>query len=398
MLKRRPGLEYLGYVSIGLANAMKGPIALVLCGLTFGLASALSSSARRQLFALHWVRGACIAVALGLPWPLYMLWKFGREFVDGYILNENIRLFATPMYGGQPRWTFYLSIVLLGMLPWTGVFLARGAELVGRRASNDRPDLPDVLLWCWIAAIVGFFSLSRFKLDHYVFPTSPALCIVCARAWHDAREGRSYSGVMRWGIRLIGPVLVLAGVALAYASLVLLELDRAFLVVPFALMLTGAVAARYGWASRPLPRVPLAGIVAMAIVYTGALGWVIPKLEEGKVIPDVARWVSAHATAGDRVATFRLNRWNTAYRFYVKRPVTALESDQDARDFFSRSAPFYCVMTGPMYEGLRAAGVPLTIAYEREGRWVTSGRALWRRNGDTTRFIVAVSAASPGIP
>jgi alkanesulfonate monooxygenase SsuD/methylene tetrahydromethanopterin reductase-like flavin-dependent oxidoreductase (luciferase family) len=92
-----------------------------------------------------------------------------------------------------------------------------------------------------------------------------------------------------------------------------------------------------------------------------------------------------------------LNRWNTAFRFYVNRQVTVVESDEDARRFFADRSPYYFVMTGPLYEALLSAGVPLRIAYEREGRWVTSGRALWRRNGDRTRFVVAVPATAAGI-
>ncbi len=397
LLKKRRGLEYAGYVLIGLANATKGPIALVLCGVTFGLASLVSSDARRQLLGLRWVQGAVIAMLPGLPWPLYMLARFGREFVEGYILNENLRLFATPMYAGQPGWYFYLSIVAVGMLPWTPMVLARVAELAQAVRRHEPLPLVDVLLWSWVLAIIGFFSLSHFKLDHYVFPTSPALCIICARAWRDARETGSMSAAMRWGIRLIGPSLLIAGTLIAYASLVLLDLDRGFLVVPAALIVAGSVATWSTWSGRSLPAIPVAPIVAMGIVYAGAVGWVIPRLEEGKVVPDVARWVAAQAAPADRIATFRLNRWNTAYRFYVKRQVTVVESDEEARQFFSNPKPYFIVMTGPLYDALRAAGVPMKIAYEREGRWVTSGRALWRRSGDRTRFIVAVPE-TPGQP
>ena len=89
------------------------------------------------------------------------------------------------------------------------------------------------------------------------------------------------------------------------------------------------------------------------------------------------------------------DRWNTAYRFYVERPVTVVESDEEARQFFSAPAPYFIVMTGQLYDALRAAGVPLRIAYEREGRWVTSGKALWRSRTELTRFIVAAPAAGP---
>lgn len=386
MQQRRMRLQYLGYVLIGLANATKGPVALALCGLAFMLAASVSVAARRQLLALRWVQGACIAVACGLPWPAYMLWRFGREFVEGYILNENIRLFATPMYAGQPGWSFYLVIVLLGMLPWSGLIVARGIDLLTTRRPDAAVDVVDVLLWSWVAAIVGFFSVSHFKLDHYVFPASPALCIIAARTF-QAQSVRSR--VSTWGVRLIGPTLIVAGVAVTYAALVFLDLDRGFLIVPLTLVVSGGLASSYGWGARPLPAIPLAPIVAMAMVLAGAVGWVMPKLEEGKVVPDVARWVATHATSTDRVGTFRLNRWNTAYRFYVERHVVEIESDEEARRFFADPSPYYVVMTGTLFDALRAAGVPMRVVYERDGRWVTSGRALWRRNTERTRFVVA---------
>lgn len=393
MLRERPRLEWVGYVLIGLATALKGPVAIVLCGVAFVLCAIVSAALRRHLLALRWVRGLLIAVAFGLPWPLYMLWRFDRAFVDGYILNENLRLYATPMYEGQPGWWFYLGILAVGMLPWTPVVVARAVDQWSRRgaAPSAAPDLFDRLLWCWVAAIVGFFSLSSFKLDHYVFPTAPALSIIAARAWVEWREApAAVHGALGWAMRLVGPALALTGVAIGYAALVFLDLPLTFLLVPLLILAAGIVATvqyRPGQA----PRMPVAALVALGVLYAGAVVWVLPKLEEGKVVPDVARWVAAHAGPEDRVAAFRLNRWNTAYRFYVQRPVTRIESDEDARQFFSDARPFYVVMTGELYDLLRSAGVPMRIAYERDGRWVTSGRALWREDTRLTRFVVATS-------
>ena len=46
------------------------------------------------------------------------------------------------------------------------------------------------------------------------------------------------------------------------------------------------------------------------------------------------------------------------------------------------------VMSSQYYDELTAQGIPLQIEYEREGMWVTSGRALWRRRETPTRFLV----------
>jgi 4-amino-4-deoxy-L-arabinose transferase-like glycosyltransferase len=52
---------------------------------------------------------------------------------------------------------------------------------------GERLDGVETMLWGWTLAVVGFFTLSTFKLDHYVFPAAPALCLLCARAWSDVR-------------------------------------------------------------------------------------------------------------------------------------------------------------------------------------------------------------------
>jgi hypothetical protein len=37
----------------------------------------------------------------------------------------------------------------------------------------------------------------------------------------------------------------------------------------------------------------------------------------------------------------------------------------------------------------------LQVEYEREGMWVTSGRALWRRREPPTRFVVVSRKMAP---
>jgi hypothetical protein len=107
----------------------------------------------------------------------------------------------------------------------------------------------------------------------------------------------------------------------------------------------------------------------------------------------VAAWVAARAGPGDQIATFRLNRWNPAYRYYIDRHTSMLETDAELRELLASASPFYCVMMKPAYDELVRSGITLDIVYRREGLRVTSGRALWRRNPDRTEFLVT---ARPG--
>jgi hypothetical protein len=164
------------------------------------------------------------------------------------------------------------------------------------------------------------------------------------------------------------------------------------MVVPAALTLAGGVATvRFNFRGAAPPRVPWLVSSSMLVTYAGLVLWVIPALEAHKVIDDVAAWVAAHAGSGERVASYRLNRWNPSFRFYVKRHTTLLEDPQEAAAFFASPEPYYCVMRREAYDEFLAQGVTFTPVLEREGMWATSGRALWRGQIPTARFVVVTA-------
>ena len=389
-LKDRPHLQWPGYVLIGLSILTKGPLALALCGLTFILAIAASADLRRRLLALHFVSGLLIVVAMSAPWFIYMWLRFRDAFVAGYVMNENVSLFASNRFNTRFDPLFYFRVLAAGLLPWTALVVGRLWDDV--RAFRARSlDSTEVLLWCWTIAILGFFTASRFKLDHYVFPAAPALCLVTARAWVDLRTRASTAGHAgaRIGAQTIGPLLVIAGTGGGYFMIARLDLPNAAIIAPVVMLLAGIiVTARVTFGHRPLPDVPWVTLTALAATYAAVITWVLPALEQRKVIPDVGRWVAGRAEPGARIATYRLNRWSNAFRFYVDRHVSHLDTPDEARAFIEMPGSAYAVMTSQYYDELAAQGVPLQIEYEREGMWVTSGRALWRRREPPTRFLV----------
>jgi 4-amino-4-deoxy-L-arabinose transferase-like glycosyltransferase len=389
-LRDRPALQYPGYLLIGGAVMTKGPLAFALCGLTMGLAIALSADVRRRLLGLRWIAGVGIAATISAPWFIYMYLRFRGDFVNGYWLDENIRLFATERFGEQPPFWFYFKILATGMLPWTGIVIGRFVDDVARWR-RDRLHHVDLLLWAWTIAVVGFFTFSRFKLDHYVFPAAPALCLLIARAWGDLRafpDSPENRGA-RIGLRLLGPLLILLGAVAVYFLLSQLDLPAATLIVPAVVTAAGLLITVRG--NVRLPRVPWIALTAVTTIYAGVLLSVIPALEKQKVIPDIARWVASRAGPATRIASYQLNRWNTSFRFYVDRHVTMLDSDDRLTEFFSSPEPFYLVMRQPEYEDFLARGMLLKEVYAREGMWATSGRALWRKGVPATRFVVVTS-------
>ncbi len=394
-LRNRPRLQWLGYVAIALGVQTKGPIALVLCGLTMLLLMACSAELRRRLLSLHWAFGLVIVAAVSAPWFIYMYWRFADAFVNGYLLDENVRLFAGSRFANQPGFTFYVRILAAALLPWTGLLIGRLVDDVRQLMRGGRLDGVETMLWGWTFTVVGFFTLSTFKLDHYVFPAAPALCLLCARAWAEVRadQGTARHRGARVGVYLIGPILVAVGLGCGYFLIAQLELPRGAMMVPAALTLAGAAMAVLVNVRRAtLPKVPWLAMIAMLATYIGLIGYALPGLERRKVVPDMAQWVATRAQPTDRIASYRLNRWNPAYRFYVGRHVAFLDGAAEADAFFTDPRPFYCVMQRSAYDELVTRGIRLQILYEREGMWATSGRALWRTSAPLARFVV-VSAA-----
>jgi 4-amino-4-deoxy-L-arabinose transferase-like glycosyltransferase len=392
-LRDRPRLQWPGYAFIAVAVMVKGPLALVLCGLAFGLAVLASADLRRRLLGLRWLTGLALVVVMASPWFVYMYWRFGDAFIQGYVLDENVRLYAARRFANQPNFWFYFRILAAGLLPWTGLLIGRLYDDVRAVIRGERLDGVETLLWVWTGVIVAFFTFSTFKLDHYVFPAAPALCLLCARAWLDVRRERlspRHTG-SRAGLQLIGPVLVAIGLGCGYFLVARLELSRYAMAVPVALTLAGiALTVLANLRGGLPPRVPWIVMVALFVTYVGLVAFVMPALDRRKVVHDVAQWIAAaqqRGAAPARIATYHYP--NSAFRFYVEQHVTFLDEPNQARAFFDAPSPFYCLMRKAAFDEFVAQGVPLEAVYEREGMATTSGRVLWRNRLPETRFVLA---------
>ena len=213
----------------------------------------------------------------------------------------------------------------------------------------------------------------------------------CSRAWADVRTRAAapQNAATRFGAHTIGPILVIAGTGGGYFMIARLDLPNAAMLAPLVMLIAGiVVTARVSFGHKRLPDLPWVTLTAMVATYAAVTTWVLPALEQRKVVPDVGRWLTAHAEPGAHIATYRLNRWSNAFRFYVDRHVTHIDAVDEAREFLEAPGIVYAVMTSQYYDELVAQGLRLHIDYEREGMWVTSGRALWRRRETPTRFVV----------
>jgi 4-amino-4-deoxy-L-arabinose transferase-like glycosyltransferase len=390
-VRGRPRLQWAGYIALGLAVLTKGPLALVLTGLAFLLTLAITPSLRRPLLALQWGRGLIIAVAIAAPWFIYMWVRFGDAFIAGYALRENIWLYARPLYGNQPSYFFYARTMAVALLPWTALVIGRLVDVFFR---GERMDEGERALWAWTLAILAFFSVSRFKLDHYIFPAAPALCLLAARAWVQAQQEPRLTGV-QVGRRAVGLIFMTAGTALV---LVLQRVPVMFsgwiLALPVALIGGGLLTiVEMILTRRRGPRVPISPFATLVVAYAVLVVVALPAFEEAKPVGRLARLVAMRAGERDQIAAFRLNRWNGSWRYYVERQTRMIERHEDLQAFFAQPGTHYCAMPRAEFEVLRRAGLPVRIVYEQEGLFTTTGRNLRAgRNARRERFVVVTDA------
>lgn len=395
-LEGRRAPEWIAYILLAAAVLTKGPVALVLFGLTF-LGCLLFERTRTPMLRLRWVAGLALVIVVSAPWFLWMWHVFGDRFVDDYLLTANVRLFAQPLYRTRFDPFFYGPVFLLALLPWSPIVLGALADLLRKRLQGVTP--PELLLWIWIVVVVGFFSFSRFKLDTYIYPAAPAAGLLVSLAWQRAREsceGPSPTGV-RVGIAVIPLVLCALGVSLAiYLLSVDLPISAAAIVLPLALVGGGfAFTAQIARAGLQPPRLAVPLLAALLCVYGTVVSVGFPLLDEVTPSRELGRTLVATAAPDDRLAIYQLSKWQASLRYYADRPVIPLETPEEVAQFFTASGRGYCVMRRADLRRLRNKGLSLRPLYGRPAVTRSVGGRGLRRQRWAEVVVVAYDAAEP---
>jgi 4-amino-4-deoxy-L-arabinose transferase-like glycosyltransferase len=398
-LERRPRLQDLGFVLTAAAVLTKGPVAVVLLGLAAG-ACLLHPATRAAARQLRWLRGALIVVVIAAPWFLWMWYRFGQTFVDLYILTNNLSLFGQPLYRRHRYPFFYGRVLLTAFLPWSLLLIGRAVDLVRQRTRPRDITAGEFLLWSWFLAVVIFFSLSWFKLDTYIFPAAPAMCLLASHGWERARErGQGdawHAGLgVRVGFGAVAVTFIAAGVMIGLFLFRLgLPVPRTAVLLPIMLIVGGTAFMfrlwRGGW--RP-PSLGPALIASLICAYGTVVALGFPILQRTRPTMDIARWVVSATAPGEPLAVYRLGRWQASLRFYAGRPVTVLNDADDLQRFFDQHHAAQVVVTQRDFDLLQIAGLPLQIVYKRQAVVGTEGQGFRRQRWGGV--LVVTRAAAP---
>jgi 4-amino-4-deoxy-L-arabinose transferase-like glycosyltransferase len=153
----------------------KGLVALVIPFCTLAIHTLVTGD-RRPWSRLALGRGLAVFLLLAAPWFLIVSAR-NPEFARFFFIHEHFERFLTTEHRRTGAWWYFLPLLALGLLPWTGVFL------FGLRQNWRSESATQAFAWkrfclIWCAFILVFFSVSGSKLPSYILPIFPAAALV----------------------------------------------------------------------------------------------------------------------------------------------------------------------------------------------------------------------------
>jgi 4-amino-4-deoxy-L-arabinose transferase-like glycosyltransferase len=206
---------------LALAVLTKGPVAVVLLGLTLLLFGWLQADLGSLAARLRPGAGLAVTALLALPWYGLALARDGAPFWNSFFGYHNLQRFTSVVNRHLQPWWYFLPVLLVAALPLTPLLLVGLARGIGRLRlaplpARARPAAESLgrLAACWLVAVLLFFTAAATKLPSYWLPATPASGVLIALAARGARGDRA------------------AGIAHSLTVLLTALLGAAFLAAP----------------------------------------------------------------------------------------------------------------------------------------------------------------------
>ena len=223
---------YLFYAVLAVSVLTKGPVTVLLAGLTI-LLFCWREGNWRILWELKPVSGLFIGLLITMPCFIYTSIQTQGEFAKDFFLYQNIERFfnvqGTYAEGKRKALYFYVPYFFIGALPWSALipfmfwsfrsqlaesgkmlFGGRVRELFSyfrRQWLSLRPETCFLILW--ILVVFVFFSLAAFKRKDYILPLFPPMAMLLAR-YLETLKGTSGKLIYKYWHGLIACLALLA--------------------------------------------------------------------------------------------------------------------------------------------------------------------------------------------
>ena len=379
--ERRRLFLILMYVSVGLGALTKGPVAIALPALAFGLYLAATRDVRRILNMMLPL-GIVIVAAIVVPWYYALYREHGWTYISSFLINENVERFTQGVGVRQPRpiW-FYLPVVFSDSFPWS-MLLPLAAVMAWRRRLVHRSvgeggTRAETLLWCWIGAIVVFFSFSAGKQDLYIFPIVPAVAALGGIAIQRGLAQPQWRGWLTRTIAVTGFLLAVAGGAVVWlfdTAGRVYALDGALAVG--AVALAGGLVTLFLGLSNRTAASAMTLLAAVITVNWTAVVRVLPEFERYKPVPGFSETLRQRLKAGDVVAHYQVALPSMV--FYLQRHVDQYFDEAPFIEAMKSGKRIYAVLSQDDFASL-ASRLPRTCVLDHRPTFEVKLRQVLKR-------------------
>ena len=200
------GLPLLFYSALAVGALTKGaPAVLLPLGIIIILGVLNIAAAKifyRSFIANRYaVIGIALWFAIVAPWHVLAA-RANPGFAQYYFLDNQLRRFATGKSliedDVSATTTMFLLLALVWYLPWSLLLPASlKAALAKEEATHAGSAALRRLPLLWAFVVLGFFSLSSSKLEHYSLPALPALALIVG-GWWTERLARPSTRSFQW--------------------------------------------------------------------------------------------------------------------------------------------------------------------------------------------------------
>lgn len=174
---------YLVYAASALAVLTKGLTGIIFPFLIIGifLLTACSRSIVKSFFDL---KGVAVFSFIVLPWHIYTAMT-NKGFLWFYFVHEQFLRFFNLRQITDPHITtaLFLGVLILLLFPWSIFLPASFFSFFKEWRKGETPSISFWFLILWAGVVIGFFCISKYKLEYYSLPAWLPLLLVVARYW-----------------------------------------------------------------------------------------------------------------------------------------------------------------------------------------------------------------------
>jgi 4-amino-4-deoxy-L-arabinose transferase-like glycosyltransferase len=334
-----------------------------------------------------------------MPWYAMLYQQHGWTYIKSFLVTENVERFTSGVGVLQRRgpW-FYLPVVFSDSFPWS-ILLPLAAVVAWReraRGGVGEGGRLQTLLWCWILAVVGSFSLSAAKQDLYIFPIVPAVAALGGMAIERGLGDPRWRAWLSWTFAAGGALLAIAG------GVVLFLFETAGRVYALnGALLIGAIGVAGGLAVCVLGVVRHPARAALTLLTaTIAVNWifvtvVLPDFERYKPVPFFSHTLQTRLTPTDVVAEYQVALPSLVY--YLGRHVDQYFDPDLFVSAVLGPRPLYATLSADDYQELAPRIAARTCIIERRPTFDVKLKSVLARE-PLPELLLITNQCPPGTP